>query len=498
MNHRERRTADQSATPDLTTAGPTASPAALYEAGVAHMRSGRQLEAQLCCEQALALDGDHVDTLHLLGCLALNARQYDHAVQWISRAIRREPRPAFLTSLGTMLLNQGRREDALQVFDKAVQLAPDDADLWRDLANALVALERTTDAVLSLQQALKLNPRHWDAANKAALLLFAAERFEEALSEFTRCDELQGDHFPTLYMRAMTLQKLKRFDAALADNERAYALDPSSADTCNNAGNVLRALGRNEEAIAWFDRSLALRPDFAATLGNKAVALGELRRIDGAFATYRRTLAIDPDHAVAAWNLAVLQLLTGDYKAGLAGREARWTIPSLAPDYPNFAQPMWLGGESIAGKTVLLFADEGRGDTIQFVRYVPLLAARGARVILAVQSLQKEPRGDDKLILRERSDIIELTSHLVDFAETAALMACLDLVITVDTSVAHLAGALGYPTWILLPYTPDYRWLLEDSPWYPTVRLFRQDESRSYARVLDKVRAALVAAVRSH
>ena len=112
-------------------------------------------------------------------------------------------------------------------------------------------------------------------------------------------------------------------------------------------------------------------------------------------------------------------------------------------------------------------------------------------------SLQKDPRPDDQATLLARAEIVDLTSHLTDFVETAALISCLDLVITVDTSVAHLAAAQGRPTWILLPYRPDYRWLLDrdDSPWYPSVRLFRQDASRDYARVIDRVRAELQAKV---
>jgi ADP-heptose:LPS heptosyltransferase len=268
---------------------------------------------------------------------------------------------------------------------------------------------------------------------------------------------------------------------------------------------------------------------------------------------------------------------------------------------------MWLGDGPIEGKTILVFADEGLGDTIQFARYIPMLAARGARVMLWVDapllsllsglsgvfrllkssdplpdfdlhcplcslplafrtrletippdvylprpaeaqiqawenrlqtslgprirprvglawsgnpnhtddhirsvqlqkllglldldvafvSLQKDPRPDDRAHL-EQTGIVDLTAHLTDFSETAALMSCLDLVITVDTSVAHLASALGRPTWILLPYTPDWRWLLgrDDSPWYASVRLFRQDERRDYAPVIERVREALQA-----
>ena len=125
------------------------------------------------------------------------------------------------------------------------------------------------------------------------------------------------------------------------------------------------------------------------------------------------------------------------------------------------------------------------------------MLARILDVDAAFVSLQKDPRLADRATLLERSEIVDITIHLTDFAETAALVSCLDLVITVDTSVAHVAGALGRPTWILLPYTPDYRWLLDrdDSPWYPTVRLFRQTETREYGSAVDRVRTELLAVV---
>jgi tetratricopeptide (TPR) repeat protein len=607
MNQRHRRAAARKS--QTASGARAASPAALYEIGLGHMQAGRYLDAQTCCQQALALDSDHADTLHLLGLLSLHAKQHDQAVEWISRAIRRDPKPAYLTSLGTTLLNQGRREEALQVFDKAVQLKPDDADLWRDVGNVLIEAGCSNDAILTFQQALKLNPRHWDAAEKAALLLYSAQRFEESVACFTICRGLRPDDFSTVYMRALALSKLKRFDEALADNTRAHDLNPTSADACNNLGNNLRALGRNEEAISWYDRSLKLRPDFADTFTNRAVALEEICRFDEAIAAYHQALAIDPNHTLAAWNLVGLQLKTGNFKAGWAGREVRWKLPSLSPGYPKLTRPMWVGAEPIAGKTLLVISDEGVGDALQFVRYVPMLAALGARVILIAQdalhpllagvtgisqylskstdlasltfdyhcsiyslplvfgteidtiptgipylpapasdriqtweqrlgshdrlrvglvwsgnpthkndhhrslplrmllpildcgatfvSLQKDPRPDDKMTLSERPDIVDLTSHLTDFAETAALISCLDLVITVDTSVAHLSGALGRPTWILLPYPAEYRWLLDrdDSPWYPTVRLFRQTETRDYASVIERVRNQLLALI---
>jgi Flp pilus assembly protein TadD len=612
MNRRERRAAAKQAKSGKT-APSVGAIAALYDTARAHMRSGRLLDAQLCCQQALAIDDRHADTLHLMGLLCIHTRQFDHAVEWLSRAIRQQPKTLYLTTLGTALLQQGRGEEALAAFDKAVQLQPDDAELWSNRGLVLNELKRPADAIQSFQHALKLAPRHWEVANKAALLLYHGKRFDEALLHFNLCDELRPNDFQTLHIRADTLQKLGRFEEALADRQRSHVLEPTNADACNGLGNALASLGQYEEALPSYDRALALRADVEYAHRNKAIALERLGRFAEAFAAYRRATLVDPNDAEAAWNLALLQLLHGDFEAGWAGREAaRWRIPALVAGYPKLSRPLWRGAEAIDGKTILVCPDEGLGDVIQFARYLPMLAARGAHVVLIVQdvlcpllsgvggvapclprssatlpaydfhcpmtslplvfgtqldtipaetsyltpaadrvsaweerlgsherlrvglvwsgnpqhsndrnrsiplrmlsrildvdatfvSLQKDVRADDKPALRERTDIIDLTGDLTDFAETAALVSCLDLVITVDTSVAHLSAALGRPTWILLPYAPDYRWLLdrEDSPWYPTARLFRQDARRDYTSVLDSVRRELqlrIAAVAS-
>jgi hypothetical protein len=414
-------------------------------------------------------------------------------------------------------------------------------------------------------------------------------------------------------LRALCLHSLQRFEESLADNLRAHALDPSDADVCNRIGDFMQLRARYDEALPWFDRALALREDFVEALLNRAFSLRHLRRFSEAFASYDRVKAIDPDNVIADWNLANLHLLTGNFETGWAQREVRWKMPMFTGHYPKFSQPMWQGDEPVDGKIILVQFDQGFGDTIQFARYLPMLAARGARVLLVIEdalypllsgmpgvsecfprsaannlppfdmhcpmmrlplafgtrldtipakipylpapasdrvrvwqdrledqlgphdrlrvglvwsgslghkndhnrssslrafsamldldaafvSLQKDPRPDDKLVLAERGEVVDLTAHLTDFMETAALISCLDLVITVDTSVAHLAGALGCPTWILLPYLPDWRWLLDrdDSPWYPTVRLFRQQESRDYAPVIDRMRAELAVLV---
>jgi tetratricopeptide (TPR) repeat protein len=548
-----------------------------------------------------------------MGRLSFHSDQHDLAVEWLVRAIRQDPRPEYLVSLGVVLQRSGRLEEAIKTFDKAVKLRPDAPESWKHLGTALADSNRPDQAVLCFQQAVTLDPSDWEAADKSASLLFQLRRLEEALCCFNMCDALQPNRASTLHMRALVKCGLDQYEDAFADITRAQALEPKNADICNNLGAVLQRFGRDIEALQWFERALTLRPNCPATFMNKAGSLSHLRRFDEAFAVYQEVTAIDPGNADPDWSIAMLHLLTGNFEAGWAGREVRWKVPHLGFQRINFSQPLWLGKEPVDGKTILLHVDEGLGDTIQFARYVPMLAALGANVVLAVDdalcpllselpgvtkclsfktgtfpdfdmycpmsslplafgttletvpsavpylpapprarleawsdrlgpydklriglvwsgnpkhkndhfrsvrlralssileldatfiSLQKDPRPEDQAVLRERTEIVDLTAQLTDFVETAALISCLDLVITVDTSIAHLAGALGCPTWILLPYVPDYRWLLDrdDSPWYPTVRLFRQTTAGDYASIIDRVRAELAAAIaaRSH
>jgi hypothetical protein len=398
------------------------------------------------------------------------------------------------------------------------------------------------------------------------------------------------------------LQKLKRFDDALAACDQALAVRPDYAEALSNRGVTLRELQRFEEAIDSFDRALAARPDYAEALSNRGVTLQELQRLDAAFASYDRAIAVRSDYAEAHWNKALLQLQTGCFRDGWRGYEWRRKLDSWVAR--PFAAPEWQG-EDIAGQRLLLYAEQGFGDTIQFARYVPLVAARGARVVLEVQpalksllaglggvetlvakggplppfdrqcpllslplrfgasleaipatvpylhapndkidawqqrlpldtalvglvwsgnpaytrdhdrsiafaqlapllavpdvrfvSLQKEVRAGDARALQDHPDVIDLRADLKDFVDTAAVIAQLDLIITVDTAVAHLAGAMGKPVWVLLPFLPDFRWLLDrdDSPWYPSARLFRKSATRNWDDVVARVAHELAAA----
>ena len=186
-------------------------------------------------------------------------------------------------------------------------------------------------------------------------------------------------------IRGICLQEANRLADAEADFERSIALDPDVAETHNNLGLLHWKLGRTDQAFASIDRAIALRPDFAAAFANKAWMLLDLQLLDQASAAFRKSLAIDPNRASTVFSFSLLQLLTGDFERGWAGREARWKASPLGLADLGFAQPLWRGEQPIAGKTILLYCDEGLGDSIQFARYVPMVAALGARIILGVR-----------------------------------------------------------------------------------------------------------------
>lgn len=578
--------------------------AAIRHAALGALRTGKVLEAQSHLQHALEAKPDDPELLHLMASVCLEAGQFDHAVEWASRAIRKDPRSNYLTTLGIALQRLRRFEEASRVFDKAIQLTPNDAALWTKLGVALEQLKQPAEAVLCFQHALTLDPCHLEAAWAAAVLLQQSGRLEEALAHFDLCERLRPHQAVTSNLRSLALRGLGRHQEYLAEAQRAHALDPDNAELCSNIGDALNSLDRLEEALQWFDRALRLRPSLLVALENKLLVLRKLLRFDDLWATYRQIASNDPTNATAEFNFARDSLLVGNFDVGWKAREARWRVPGLPIFFPRGSEPVWLGEENIEGKTILIYSDEGLGDAIQFSRYVPMLAARGARVILVIQdalcsllstlpglsdclpksvaslppadfrcplmslplafrttldsipppprlsapadrviawderlgprdklrvglawsgnsaqandrdrsttlqsltglldidatfvSLQKDLRPHDKAVLAERTEIADWTSHLADFSETAALVSCLDLVITVDTSVAHLAGTMRCPTWVLVRHTPDWRWMLDrdDNPWYPTVRLFRQTGTREYGSVIERVRTELTA-----
>ena len=425
----------------------------------------------------------------------------------------------------------------------------------------------------------------------------AEQRYREALAADPK-------NFDATHLLGVLRRQRGDSAGAVALIRQAIALQPQAPLAHTHLGNALRDLDRNDEALAAYEAALAIDPNFADAIYNRGNLRLETLDTKAALVDFARAMEIDPQHMEAHLHASFVHLMTGDFKRGWPLYEWRWREESLARVKRDYGVPRWTGAEDVQGKRVFVYAEQGFGDTIQFARYVKLLAARGAFVVLeapqalqglfaklegvgeliasdapipkidfhcpllslplafktdlktipaapsylhadpalvaawaqrvpatkgkrigfacsgraahkndrnrtlkladfmAVASpgqqfvcLQNEVRAGDQAWLRARSDVLHFGSELGSFSDTAALIQAMDLVVTVDTSVAHLAGALGKPTFVLLPYKPDWRWLLKrsDSPWYPSMRLFRQAKRGDWHDALAGLRLALQA-----
>ncbi|HLZ01209.1 MAG TPA: tetratricopeptide repeat protein [Bradyrhizobium sp.] len=611
-------------------------PAALFDAAVRDFVAGRLALAEELCRRQLASDPQAADCLHLLGLIQAQKGHLDLAIDLVAQAIRHnQANPDYFSSLGALLARCGRFDESFKSYDLALKRKPDFVEAWIGLGDLLQRQERAEEALRSYEHALMLDPRHAEAAEKSARLkralqrfgeaasayaqwaaldpgnydarndfgslLAGLHRFEEAAVEFKAAAAIKPDAPAALNNLGIALTHLGRFAEAVTALDRAIALSPALAELYNTRANALRALDRLDAALADYDRAIALKPDYAEAHGNRGICLDDLARPEDALSSYRNALALKADHADTHWNLAVNRLRTGDFGTGWREAEWRWKSQSLRLRSRAFDKPLWLGAEPLRGKTLLLHNEQGLGDAIQFCRYIPLLAERGAKVVLEIDaalrpllsglaglsqtvagdealphydfhspltslplafdttlaaipasvpylsvpdgardwsawlgesamariglvwsgnpnhindhrrsialqaltplfdvdaqfvSLQKNARDGDQAVLRAHHGFLDAGPKLESFADTASLIVELDLVISVDTSVAHLAGSLGKPVWILLPYVADWRWLTGrvDSPWYPTARLFRQDATRAWQPVVIELREAL-------
>jgi tetratricopeptide (TPR) repeat protein len=557
---------------------------ALLHRALAFHQQGQFAPARAIYERILERQPAHFDALHLLGVIAAQTREPARAVEFISKALVLNPHNAVAHfNVGSALQELRRLDAALESYDRAIAIDPGFAEAYSNRGVVLKDLRRLHAALASCDRAIAIKPG-----------------FAEA-------------HFN----RGVVLYQLEQFAAAQASYERAIAIRPDYPEAHFNRGIVFSDLDQLEPALASYDRAVASRADYVLAHVNRGNVLKELGRIEPAIAAYDRAIAIKPDCAAAYFNRSILYLLTGRFDPGWAQFEWRWENHfSIAADRP---QPRWLGrdppdGAPLAGRTILLHAEQGLGDTVQFCRYAKLLANRGATVILEAQapllkllegldgvsrlvapgstlppsidyqcpllslphafqttletipaevpylksspekvrfwreklgernkprvglvwsggfrpeqpelwavnsrrniplaklaplkhpdiefySLQKgQPAESELAELRaggwEGPDVLDFTGLLTDFSDTAALIECLDLVISVDTSVVHLAGAMAKPVWMLNRFDTCWRWLLDrsDSPWYPTLRVFRQERRGEWDGVVERARAEL-------
>jgi len=506
-----------------------------------------------------------------------------------------------------------------------------------DLIAASISLRqerRHEEALGRLEEAISIDPKFFPVLVEKGIVLFELARYEEsiecfdlflkhisnsqvrelrdnclshALATYDRILEETPANAEVLLKRGEILQRMHRYDHAVYNYNLALEIYVSNVvDVLNKRGNSLLCLNRPEDALESYNRALELAPRNGSLFFNRANVLQQLARMDEALESYRQALAYKPDLAEAKMEQSHCRLAMGDFKRGFLEYESRWENPQLKFSKLRSSEPLWLGEQSLAGKTILLWAEQGLGDTIQFLRYVPLVAQTAGLTILRVPpllrslaqtlvcpvsiitfgdalpphnfncplmslplafgttlesipsdvpylsakadqvenwrnqlgprrrlriglvwagrrhepvnrtrdmglevfapltrldveivSLQKEIPDQDRRVIESVPKIAWLGEKLSDFADTAALIENLDMVIGVDSAVVHLAGALGKPVWIMLRHSGEWRWLLErsDSPWYPTARIFRQKTPGDWAGVVSEITLQLEALI---
>jgi Tfp pilus assembly protein PilF len=506
--------------------------------------------------------------------------------------------------LGVVQSRLGRSKEALASYDRALAIKPDYAQVLTNRGVALWDLKRFDEALASYDKALAIKPDYAEALINRGVTLRDLERFDDALASYDRALAIKPDYAEALNGRGLTLQDLKRFEDALVGYDKALAIKPDFAWALYNRGNALRELRRLEDALVSYDKALAIKPDYTEALNNRGVTLQDLKRFDEAMASYDQAIALKPNNAGGLLNRGLCKLLLGHYQEGWQDYEWRWGARGFLDKRPKINAATW-EGEDLAGRRLIVFGEQGLGDTIQFARFLPQLVQRKAKVTFLTQAklvrilrpligdinvvnaiddqdtfdfqcalmglplrfsteldtipakipyLSAEPdrvarwkerigahgfkigigwhgnpNGQDNhkhvpleefipltcipqvrlISLQYRDGVDQLARLPADvkietlgydfnsgrdaFVDTAAVIANLDLIISSCTSIPHLAGALGRPTWIVLKHVPDWRWLLdrEDSPWYPTMRLFRQPERDDWTSVFSKIEREL-------
>lgn len=359
--------------------------------GIAQVRLN-QAEAALDSFRKVAqLSPQDTQAQNDLGVILERTGQPLEALEHFGRAIAINPHhPQAHHNRGQVEMSLGRYAEALVSFETASKLMPREATLIASHGNALRALQRPAEALECYDRALALNSAHPDIHHNRALALLSLERGEEALAALDRALTLAPNAFGLHFHRGVVLAQMERYEESAASFARAVALAPTSADAHNNYGVVLEYLRRSAEALEAFAKAVAVKPNYIDAYANAGNTLKGVGRFSEALESFDRALAIAPDHPPSQWGKSLTLLTLGDFEGGWPLYESRLHLEHLRAYQRDLNMPRWTGTEPIEGKTILVHAEQGIGDTLQFVRYIPLLEARGARVTLEVQPVLAE------------------------------------------------------------------------------------------------------------
>ncbi len=567
----------------------------LLQQAIAHQLSGRLDAAEPVYRQVLADDPDQPHALYLLGALRLALGDTTEAIALLRRStkLRPEHNEGRLT-LANALVRHEQPGEAIPVYRALLAAQPAHVPARVNLARVLRSQGETKAAVALCREGAQIVPDSpiMLEALASALLVDGDDRAAGAAA--ARALTLDAGRAESWFVHGTALSHLGQKLRAIASLTRATAADPAHAEAALNLGNACLDLDRVAEAERWIRTAIACDPTLIEAHASLGFVLTGQGRLQEAVAACQVAIDIKPDFALAHWNQSTAYLLAGDFARGWPKYEWRKKHDRYASAFRTFDGPSW-EGESLSGKRLLVFAEQGLGDTIQFSRFIPVLAQRGAAVTLACDrrlhdlmrslpgiaavverdsalpeydfwvdqmtlplllgtlpdtipsphgylsaepnetavwrsrigpgaiglvwagnpdhsndqrrsttfetfapllaqggrfvSLQAGPRGADAA----GSFVRDLSPYLTSYARTAAIVSALDLVITVDTSVCHLAGALGVKCWVLLPHAPDWRWILgrDTTPWYSSMQLFRQPHPGDWQEPISRIASLL-------
>jgi len=552
---------------------------ALFQRGLALHQRGLLSEAKKAYESVLALHSKHFDALHLLGVLCAQGNNL---------------------------------REAELLIRKAIEINGKNAEVYNNYGNVLLKLNLPNDAIFNFDKAIAINPAYAEAYNNRGNALQELTRYDEALKNFDHAVAINSNFAEAFFNRGNLLRILNRINQAIESFKKALQIRPAYLEAYINTGNALCDLNLFSDALFYFDQAININSDFAEAHYNRGNALRELKRLDEALVSYGITITKNPNHAEAYWNMSLALLIGGKFQKGFELYEWRWKVKDkLLASSRVFYSTLWKGGTSLENRSILLYEEQGLGDTLQFCRYVKLVADLGARVFLEVRSslfhVLRDIAGVHQLVARGsvlpaldfhcpllslplafqtridtipcsapylhsdkakenqwgqfigshgfkvaiswqgsvgreavgRSFPLSLFEHIskIDglrlislqknegadqlmnlpsgmkvevlpgnfdggdnaFEDSAAVLKCVDLLITCDTALGHLAGGLGVKTWLPLKFIPDWRWMLErsDSPWYPRHRLFRQPARGDWISVFKDIELEICNIIKS-
>ncbi|MEN9373880.1 MAG: hypothetical protein RIR79_1432 [Pseudomonadota bacterium] len=581
-----------------------------YEQAVTLHSAGQLNAAQQQYQILLEYEPRHAKALAMLGTIQLQSGNFEAALEYIEQSLAIEPnQPETYCNKGFALTMLQRLDEALLSYEYAIKLKPDFAEAYNNHGNLLKSQGKLQEAVLSYERAISLNPNFAMAHNSYGAVLKELNRFEEALLHYHRAIELLPNYAEAYYNRGFVQQQLNHFEDALGSYNHAIQLKKDDAETYYNRGFVQQKLNHFEDALESYNHAIQLKKDFLAAYNNKGIILAESHRFNEALNNCDEAIKQNSNSIDAYFFKSTLLLLQCQYKEGWELYEYRCHLEHLKHYYIKYnKKPWWKGQESLHKKTLLVYSEQGFGDTIQFCRYLPQIEKKynGVSIIFIVQdklvsliktlksnavilsntteerhlsyfdfqcylmslplalkttedniisapfylfseiekiaiwkervgvkkklriglawagflghvndhnrslrleqlapifelpfefhSLQVDMRDSDEITFNSVSHIRNHATGLHDFSDTAALVEQMDIIISVDTSVAHLSAALGKKVFILLPYFPDYRWMLNrsDSPWYPSVTLLRQTKRGDWDSVIRNMKNILI------